>query len=74
MHSDSLRNVADALRNVAGALAEVHRQEGAGAKPPFEFVGACLDQETARLRAEGQPELAEALAGLRGCEGGTENG
>lgn len=74
MNRDSLQKVGDALRNVAGALAEVHRQEGAGARPPFEFLGVCLDQETARLRAEGQPKLAAAVAGLRGCAGGTGDG
>lgn len=65
MTNEEFGSIGLALRAVASAIAERQRQEGAGARPPFQFLSDTLGRESTRLQVNGAPQLAEGLLALR---------
>jgi len=65
MTKDDLAITTATLRNLAGVFAERQRQEGQGARPPFQFFHDTLLREATRLQVNGAPQLAQAILALR---------
>jgi hypothetical protein len=63
-NSAQLATISDALNNVAAGIRERLRHEGANSAPHADLKTS-IDLECARLRGEGQLDLANALAALR---------
>jgi len=67
MTDEQLKAIGEALQSVASTFAEFRRQwhPSMGGVPPFGLLSDCLTREAARIRAQGQEQLADGLLQLR---------
>ena len=74
MQRDEFDAVGAAFRNIGSTVAERLRQEGAGARPPFQFFHDNLKREANRMIANGQAGLGDAVLAFRAAIEEMDNG
>ncbi|AKM09712.1 hypothetical protein [Croceicoccus naphthovorans] len=73
MDRDEFGAIGDAFRNIGGIMKERHRQEGAGATPPFPHFHDHLSREAKRMIANGQADLGNAVLAFRAAVEDADN-